>query len=185
MRLFRDSQVAQRRCSGMTLVEIMVTSLIAAVVLAMVATLIVFATRSVLAMTNYTELDQDSRNALDLLTRDIRQAATLDFYSTNQIRLTTPNGPDKTTFIYTYNKAKGCLYRQAGTFKPEVLLTNCDYLTFKISQRNPSNDFTFYSASNNTAVAKLIDVSWKCSREIKAQKVNTESIQTAKIVMRN
>jgi hypothetical protein len=30
-----------------------------------------------------------------------------------------------------------------------------------------------------------VDVSWKCSRQILGEKVNTESVQTAKIVMRN
>ena len=33
--------------------------------------------------------------------------------------------------------------------------------------------------------AKLIDVSWKCSRKIMGEKLNTESVQTAKIVIRN
>jgi hypothetical protein len=31
----------------------------------------------------------------------------------------------------------------------------------------------------------MIDVSWKCSREILGAKINTESVQTAKIVIRN
>jgi hypothetical protein len=34
-------------------------------------------------------------------------------------------------------------------------------------------------------MAKLVDVSWLCSRKILGRKVNTESVQTAKIVMRN
>ncbi|MEJ2010407.1 MAG: hypothetical protein P8Z30_20015, partial [Acidobacteriota bacterium] len=72
-----------------------------------------------------------------------------------------------------------------------VLLTNCEYLAFGISQRNPSNEFCFYPATNTTtskldpSLCKLVDVSWKCSREIFGKKVNTESVQTAKIVMRN
>ena len=43
----------------------------------------------------------------------------------------------------------------------------------------------FYSASNNPAICKLVSVSWRCSRTILGQKVNTESVQTAKIVIRN
>jgi len=180
MRLFSDNQIAVRRRSGMTLVEILMSTLIASVVLAIVATLTIFATRSVLAMTNYTDLDQDSRNTLDLLTRDIRQAASLNSFTANKIEL---KNPDNTTCTYTYSPSEGRLYRIQGTSR-QILLQGCDYLTFKVSQRNPSNDFTFFPAATKE-VAKLIDVSWKCSREIKAQKVNTESIQTAKIVMRN
>jgi len=67
-----------------------------------------------------------------------------------------------------------------------VLLTQCDFLNFDISQRNPSNNFTFYPCpATNVSIAKLIDVSWRCSRQILGAKINTESVQTAKIVIRN
>jgi hypothetical protein len=165
----------------MTLMEILVASLVGALVLLIVVTLTIFATRSVLAMTNYTELDQDSRNSLDLLTRDIRQASALVTYAPNRIVL---RNPDNSTCTYTYNQAAGTLTRSDST-SSTVILEGCDALTFNVSTKAPSPGFVFNSASNNIALAKLIDVSWRCSREIKAQKVNTESIQTAKIVMRN
>ena len=178
MKPINHKQVALRRCSGMTLVEILVASLIASAVLGVVVTLTVFATRSVLAMTNYTELDQDSRNALDILTRDIRQASGVgNGTRTNRLELNT-NG----VRFCTYEYANRTLTRIEGA-RRTALLGNCDQLSFQMSTRNPSNDFQFYQA--NLATAKLIDVSWKCSREIRTQKVNTESIQTAKIVMRN
>jgi Tfp pilus assembly protein PilW len=180
MRLTAGNQGVFGRRSGMTLVEILLTSLIGSIVLAVVATLTIFAARSVLAMTNYSELDRMSRNCLDFLTRDIRQASGLANFNSNRIVL---NIASNTTCTYTYDRGLGTLTRVAGTERT-VLLKGCDQLTFQVSQRNPSNDFTFYKA-DTLATAKLIDVSWKCSREIKAQKVNTESIQTAKIVMRN
>jgi Tfp pilus assembly protein PilW len=179
MRLISVNQVTLSRRSGMTLAEIMVTTLIASLVLTIIATLTIFATRSVLAMTNYTELDQDSRNTLDILTRDIRQASGLVSFAANRIVI---RFPDSNTCTYVYNQNLGTLVR-SNSSGSKILLEGCDQLTFQVSQRNPSNDFYFYQAT--IATAKLIDVSWKCSREIKAQKVNTESIQTAKIVMRN
>ena len=185
MRLIPHQRVVRCRQSGMTLIEILVSSAIAAVLLAVVMTLTIFATRSVLAMTNYTELDQDSRNTLDVLSRDIRQASRLSSYSANRIVLAIRR-PDNTwtTNSYTYDQAKGTLVRTNSSDRT-VLLEGCDQLSFNISTKAPSPGFLFNSASNNLALAKLIDVSWKCSRKIKAQKVNTESIQTAKIVMRN
>ena len=180
MRLISAKQFTLWRRSGMTLAEIMITTLIASLVLTIIATLTIFATRSVLAMTNYTELDQDSRNTLDILTRDIRQASGLNSFAANRIVI---RFPDSNTCTYVYNQNLGTLVR-SNSSGSKILLEGCDQLTFKVSQRNPSNDFTFFPATNYTT-AKLIDVSWKCSREIRAQKVNTESIQTAKIVMRN
>ena len=180
MRLINGKQRTLARRSGMTLVEILVASLIASIVLTIIVTLTIFATRSVLAMTNYTDLDQNSRNTLDILTRDIRQAAGLSLFASNRIVL---RNPDNSTCEYLYDRGQATLTRIHPTGRT-VLLESCDQLTFKVSQRSPSNDFTFFPATTLTT-AKLIDVSWKCSREIKAQKVNTESIQTAKIVMRN
>ena len=179
MRPIDGKQRALRRRSGMTLVELLVASFIATIVLAIVATLTIFATRSVLAMTNYTDLDQSSRNTLDILTRDIRQAAGLNLFTARRIIL---RNPDNSTCEYVYDQGQETLTRIHPSGRT-VLLESCDQLTFKVSQRSPSNDFTFFPAT--LATAKLIDVSWRCSREIKAQKVNTESIQTAKIVMRN
>jgi hypothetical protein len=48
----------------------------------------------------------------------------------------------------------------------------------------------YYPATNGTGVldvnlCKLINLSWKCSRTIFAQKVNTESVQAAQIVLRS
>lgn len=185
MRLIHHQRVALGRQSGMTLIEILVSSAIAAVLLAVVMTLTIFATRSVLAMTNYTELDQDSRNTLDVLSRDIRQASSLTSFSANRIVLAI-RLPDTTwiTNSYTYDQTKGTLDRTNRNGRT-VLLEGCDQLKFNVSSKAPSPGFLFNSASNNLALAKLIDVSWKCSRKINAQKVNTESIQTAKIVMRN
>jgi hypothetical protein len=164
----------------MTLMDLLFATAIGAILLAVAGTMTVFAARSVLAMTNYTELDRHSRNALDSITRDVRQAASLDSYSTNQIVLRNLDG---STCTFIYSQGQGTLTRIKDGVST-VLLENCDRLAFNVSQRNPSNDFTFFAASS-LSTAKLIDVNWKCSREIRGQKVNTESIQTAKIVMRN
>jgi hypothetical protein len=101
-------------------------------------------------------------------------------FATNRIVMRTYDG---VTLAYQYDPSAETL-TQVKDGTREVLLEQCDYLTFNISQRNPSNDFKFYPASS-IAQAKLVDVSWRCSRQILGQKVNTESVQTAKIVIRN
>ena len=67
----------------------------------------------------------------------------------------------------------------------KILLGQCDYLLFNTYQRNMSNQ-VYGAFSNATAqTCKLVDLNWRCSRQILQQKVNTESVQTAKIVIRN
>lgn len=164
----------------MTLVELLVTAFLSTILFAALALLWVNGARSVLAMTNYTELDRTSKYALDVMSKDIRQAHGMTAFSASSVAMTNASG---VAFSFTYNNGNRTLTRTyAGQSK--VLLTECDRLAFAIFQRNPSNNFNFHPV-NTLADAKLLNVNWKCSRQIKGQKVNTESIQTAKIVMRN
>jgi hypothetical protein len=164
----------------MTLIEMVVASGIGTLVLSAVAFLSMFSARSFAAMGNYGDLDRKSRNALDIMSKEVRQSRSLTSFSATKL-VFVDNATN--TLTYTYDATAHTLTRQKGTEKT-VLLTGCDYLNFDISQRNPSNAFTFYPTTN-ASMAKLIDVSWKCSRTILGSKVNTESVQTAKVVIRN
>jgi hypothetical protein len=114
------------------------------------------------------------------MTRDIRQAKVLTSFATNALVFQDlTNG----TFSYTWDPTAAALTRVYNG-NTQVVLTHCDWLAFHISQRNPSNNFVFYPA-NSATNAKLVDVTWICSRTLLGQKVNTEDIQTAKIAIRN
>jgi hypothetical protein len=126
-------------------------------------------------------LDRYSRNALDTMSRDIRQTRALTYYQTNKLIFQDNDGA--TDLTYYWNPSTLVLTRQKAS-TTTVLLTNCDSLVFYISQRNPSNGFSFYPAAD-AAACKLVNVKWTCSRQIFAVKANTESVQTAKIVIRN
>ena len=64
------------------------------------------------------------------------------------------------------------------------MLTNCDFLAFAYYKKTPTNNFDFVPTTDAGQV-KLISVSWRCSRSILGSKLNTESVQTARVVMRN
>lgn len=174
-------QLAKKRNrTGMTLVEMVVAVGIGMVVLAVTASLTLYTARSFAALGNYNDLDQASRNALDVMSRDIRQTRSLASYNTNDLTFLNQDG---STLRFVWNPNSKTLSKiQGGT--TTVLLEQCDNLRFGTSQRNPTNNFNFYPNST-LGTAKLIDVSWICSRQILQKKVNTESVQTAKIVIRN
>jgi len=165
------------RLAAMTLIEMLVAVGIGLMIMAAVGALLLFTVRSYVALGNYNDLDQASRQALDRMSREIRQVRNVNHYSTNILWM------NDWTLIYWWNPGDRKLYRYLNG-QPTVLLEQCDYLRFGMSQRNPSNNFSFYPTTGTTT-AKLLDVSWTCSREISGQKVNTESVQTAKIVIRN
>jgi hypothetical protein len=66
----------------------------------------------------------------------------------------------------------------------EVLLTECDNLSFAIFQRNPINGTYNQYPTASPATTKLINVTWTCSRKILGNTMNTENVQTAKVVIR-
>jgi hypothetical protein len=178
----QDGHLAIRRRSGATLVELLFALGAGALLLAAVATVWVFTGRSFVAIGNYADMDNASRNTLDVMSRDIRGAQSLVLpYSTNKITLRNPDG---TLFSYAYNPTAATLVRSSGAGNT-ILLRQCEYVTFHVSQRNVSNNFQFYTAADQPGLTKLVDVSWKCSRKILGAKLNTESVQTAKIVLRN
>ena len=177
-----NAAAANRSRRAITLIDLLIASTIATILFAAVGTLAVSTARSFVAMGNYGDLDRASRNALDILSRDVRQSRQLLSYTPKQISL---RANDNSTLTYSFNPSTGNFTRQNGGTN-KVLLTQCDYLNFSIYQRNPSNNWGWYPVSSNLiATTKLIDVSWKCSRKILGEKVNTESVQTAKIVLRN
>ena len=66
----------------------------------------------------------------------------------------------------------------------EPLLIECDYLHFGIFQRNPvGGTYDQYPAAT-PATCKLVQLRWLCSRDLIHSKFNTESVQSAKIVIR-
>ena len=73
---------------------------------------------------------------------------------------------------------------QTKSGETTMLLTNVDYLSFQIYQRNTVASTYDQFPAGSVAQCKLISVSWICSRTILGSKVNTESVQTAKIVIR-
>jgi hypothetical protein len=176
----------RRFWSGFTLVEMMVASLAGMVVLGAIVWTSITLSRSLAAVSNYYQLDAASRNTLDILSRDIRNASDVTSFSPTNFTMTGVNSQG-TSYSFTYNWDGTNLWRSFtitnATFT-YLMLSNCQYLEFSNYTRVPQSNFTFYAVSG-TNDTKLVSVSWKCSRSILGAKLNTESVQTAKIVMRN
>ena len=196
---------------GMTLVEVMVSVALGSVLLAMGSSLWLFGSRSFVAMSNYSDLGTKSRQALDLMSREIRQATrVIGFDNTGTAKwLAVTNDALGTTVIYSWNAASGRLLRSeirthitssgpsamaaSSTEQPgQVFLTECDRWDFDLFQRAPQKNgtYVFFPATNSAgaydlSVCKLVNMTWKCSRTVLGSKIHTESVQTAQVVLRN
>ncbi len=178
----------------MTLPEMMVSVAVGSLLLAAASSLWVFGSRSFVAMGNYNDLDARSRNALDQMSREIRQATAVtsfdDLGDTRRLMIT--NATWGTGATYTWRASDKTLTCQKAGAAEQVYLTGCDRWSFQLYQRVPQKggSYAFYPATNTAGVidlstCKLINMTWKCSRTILGSKVNTESVQTAQIVLRN
>lgn len=165
----------------MTLVEIMVATAIGTLILAAAGSLMVYNARSLAALTNYADLDRYSRGAVDKLSQDIRQSTDLISFTSTEIQFNSSRG--RSNITYTYYPDARTLVRRQGNNR-ETLLQECDSLTFTVYGRNNVSNTWDQFVVTTAANAKLIKLNWTCSRTILGQAVNTESVQTAKIVMR-
>lgn len=183
--MFTDRTVDRRR-SAFTLVEMLVSIGAGSVVMLAVCSTFFFFAKATISLSNYSDLDNASRNALDTITRDVRQMVELDTYTSNattvRLDLLATNG----TLSLIYDRPSKTLTRIYGA-ESTVLLRDCDSLNFSLFQRNPvGGTYDQYPAATNnlSTTCKLIQLSWICSRQILGTTMNTESVQTAKIVIR-
>jgi len=169
--------------SAFVLSEMMVVMGITTLLVLAVMCFFMLSTRSFAAIFNYVDLDDANRVAMDTLSRDIRQANRVKNFTTNGLVVTLTLDDAAGDLSYTYDPVLRTLSRRTPT-ESRVLLQNCDTLHFDLRQRNPINGTLEMFDAASFDVAKVIDVSWVCSRTIFGRKENTESVQTARIVIR-
>src|SRR5436190_23954413 len=172
------------RRQAMTLVETLIATGVGSIVMAAVLALFLFSARSFAALANYVDLDNKSRNALDTMSSDIRQADFLKSYQTNQLVFQTTDTTNTLDLTYFYDSGATTLTRTLGV-RSTVLLTNCTSLNFGIFARNPLGGQWDTYSNGVVSNCKLVQLTWVCQRSILGGRIaNTESVQSAKVVMR-
>ena len=201
--VFKNTSTEKPRSSGWTLPEMLIAlTIMATIVVGGVASFSIYGTQSLAAIYNYTELDMQSQNALDRITKEVRQCTSLiDYFTTslngqtitNWLRFWTTNTSGQgICVVLIYDKdAQTLLLRKrqrpgSGTvYSENILLENCTYLNFSLYQRNTvSNSFNQfpYVAGNNNM--KLLLVNWTCRKKLVRSIYNTESVQSMRVVLR-
>lgn len=172
----------QRRLRGMTVPEVMVGMFVGTLVLLVMASIFANSSKSFVAIGNYMEMNRSSRNALDVMSRDIRNANDLVSCTANRLVL---NLSGTTNIVYTYDATAGQLTQwKTGDSETNVLLTGCDQLSFNLYKNVPLPGGTNAPATL-AADAKCVGLTFKCSRSILGKKFNTEDMQQSLVVIRN
>ena len=177
--------------SAFSLLELLITVGLASIVLAMVTVLYLFSLRSFGSMGNYAEMDAQSRLALDIMSREIRQSgqviAIQNSGTVKWLRVASTNAyTTASTNKFTWDQNAATLLWEKTGETPRVLLTGCEKWDLAMFQRAPEITGNWnFTTTTNQGLCKLINMSWKCSRTNIIKKFNTESMVTAQIVMRN
>ena len=167
--------------SGLTFSELLVATGVTSLVFLVLAAVFQFTGRTCISMSNYFDLDRHSRIALDNMTLELRQARQVVTFGSNQVTFVNGVG---TNVQYAYDSTTKQLNRIEGNTTTK-LLVSCDWLKFELFQRNPvGGSYDAFYAAPNAAAAKLVQVSWGCSRDVLGAKINMEIVQSSKIVIR-
>jgi Tfp pilus assembly protein PilW len=145
-----------------------------------IASVYLYSARAFVDLGNYMQMDGNARNALDVMSADIRQADGIAFYSSNA--LTLRFGTNEIS--YTLNTNQRTLNRQYGSVN-QALLTDCDGVYYGVFQRNPTNGiYDSFPDALSATNSKLVEVTVLCTRSVLGRKANSTTLQSAKIVIR-
>lgn len=183
MNLIASILRSSRARQAWTLVEMMFAVATFSVAGAAVGSAYVFGLRSFQAVSNYAVLDQDNREAMDRITREIRSArAVVAHTNSDTFSMLTVMNANYAEITYTFDFPNRQLKRTSNSVT-QVLLEDCHLLKFNLGTRAPGEGFT-YEPTSDRDKAKLVDLTWKTYRTLPGAVTNSEYIQTAKIAIR-
>ena len=169
-----------------TLVEMMVASGLFSIAALALLSIYLYSVRAFHTLANYAELDQINRNALETVTKELRQADRVTGFTTNSVSFINVDGH---SVSYYFNDTADTLVRNdTTTGDNKVLVSSCSLINFEVFQRNNiSNTFDQYPAATNnwSETVKVVRMTWKARRTILGTQRVSEDIQTARVVLRN
>src|ERR1041385_3952291 len=154
------------RARAFSLIEMLIAAGVATIVLTMTLTIYMFGLRSFGAIGNYAVMDSKSRQALDLMLKEVRQASTVVGFQTNGtirwLSVATTNAPAATN-TFTWDSTTGLFTWTRTGQTNRTLLTGCTQWSFACFARAPDTNGNFVPTTDGTRT-KLINMSWSCSR---------------------
>ncbi len=166
---------------GFTLVEVMICASIGSFVLLGVLTMFLFLGRSSVNLGNYSDMEAQSRKALELFAEDTRQASSVTWTSAESVTMSV-NGA-----AVTYSYASGTFTRTKSTVTTK-LVTGITSFTFLAYTINGTAITDFSSAAQLTIAnhtTKQIQISLSAARNSKTVATSTNIVLSARYVMRN
>lgn len=178
----RRAPRARTAPSAFTLPEMIVSVALFTLLMLGGSSFYLFSLSSFASITNYTELNKQTRSASDMISRDVRAALNVASATTNQLVLTASDG---TNVIYNFIPTSNTLTRTKGG-DVRTLLSGISSFTFSLYQRpaSPSEPYEQFPSAT-AAKAKLVSFQWTCSRRVAGPQNDSETTEMALVELRN
>lgn len=184
----------RRRRRGFTLVEVLIAASLSTVVLAGVMSAFLLVGKTGYAASNYSEMETQTRRALDIFGSDVRKAVDIRWNSAQSITLSVATSTNATTLVtYAYDTdpasaTYGCFYRVLGdaasTLPRRKLVTGVAsdfaFQRFKLEQSD---------VADNTATTDLetkqIQLNLRATRTGNTTVAANQAALSARYILRN
>ena len=126
---------------GFTLVEVMISSVLCAVLTLAALTALVFTVQGEHSLANYSEMNEKARKMLEQFGRDMRSAGRVPAagYSSTALQVLIPSdltGTNWQAVTWSYNASAGTLSRTLGGGATVVYVANVETMNFKYFNNN-------------------------------------------------
>ena len=188
---------------GFTLVELMVSTTLASLLMVGVLSSFLMMGRSGANVQNYTQLEVKARKALEYFSREARLAYGITSYSANSVTLQIPDTSSSRntiayTVTYTFDSAAGTFSRTGpaidNTTSPNstaVLLTGVQQITgsnpfnyYRLVTTDYASGFTSNTASNVTEI-KQVEINFIVSLASTTVVTASNRVLSARFILRN
>jgi Tfp pilus assembly protein PilW len=172
----------KRSVAGETLSSTIIGLCIAVLLLGATGVVYISMSRSFASLADLLDLDSSSRMALDIMSKDIRQADRLTSYSATALTFQSGSGE----IAYQWNSDLKTLTRRLGAGPAKTILRDCQSVRYDIFQRNLTNgSYDYYPAAVTAPTnTKVVQVTLACSRSVLGRSSGSSGFQSAKIVIR-
>lgn len=171
---------ARRPVRGFSLVEMLIGSTLAGIILTAVVSTFIFLGKSGVNVQNYNDMEAQARRSLEEFAQDVRQASAITWSTSTNITLVV----DSTNITWSY--ASGSLTRQVGTAAARTVISNItsfQFVAFKLSDPSTPIDLTDLAAAGR--LTKQLQISLEIERRSVTAARATNLVLSARYILRN
>ncbi|MDB4385566.1 prepilin-type N-terminal cleavage/methylation domain-containing protein [Opitutaceae bacterium] len=170
---------------GFTLVEVMISSVLATIILSAVLSMFLFLGRSSANIINYAEMESQARRGLEFFAQDTRQSSDLVLNSTSSVTLTV----GASTITYAFDSSTGDFTRTMGGVTSVLLegITTFTFSGYKITGATVDTSDLSTAAKRDAAggVTKQIQIYIEVARNSVTAVQATNTVLSARYILRN